>query len=59
MITTSGGSQPSGKEFLDGYVEKAIQELQRARIPSGFQRLAQGEEATDVRTKALNKEIVV
>jgi hypothetical protein len=59
MISTSGGSQPRGKEFLDGYVEKAIQELQRARIPSGFQRLAQGEEATDIKTKAMNREIVV
>jgi hypothetical protein len=44
---------------LDGYVEKAIQELQRARIPSGFQRLAQGEEATDIKTKAMNREIIV
>lgn len=59
MISTSAGSQPKGKEFLDGYVEKAIQALQKERMPSGFQRLAQGEEATDVRTKALNKEIVV
>jgi hypothetical protein len=59
MISTSAGSQPKGKEFLDGYVEKAIQALQEERMPSGFQRLAQGEEASDVRTKALNREIVV
>ena len=59
MISPSAGSQPNGKEFLNGYVERAIQELQRARIPSGFQRLAQGEEATDIKTKAMNKEIVV
>jgi hypothetical protein len=59
MISTSAGSRPNGKEFLDGYVEKAIQELQRARIPSGFQRLAQGEEATDIKTKAMNREIIV
>lgn len=59
MISPSAGSQPKSKEFLNGYVEKAIQELQKARIPSGFQRLAQGEEATDIRTKAMNKQIVV
>ena len=59
MISTSAGSQPNGKEFLDGYVERAIQALQKERMPSAFQRLALGEEATDVRTKALNKEIVV
>jgi hypothetical protein len=58
MIATSAGSRPDGKEFLNGYVESAIQQLQQARIPSGFERLAHGKEASDIKTKALNKQIV-
>jgi len=59
MISTSAGSPTKGKEFLVGYVEQAIKQLQEARIPSGFQRLAQGEVADDIITKAQNKQIVV
>lgn len=59
MISTSDGSPTKEKKFLDGYVERAIQQLQEARIPSAFQRLAQGEVADDIVTKAQNKQIIV
>ena len=59
MISTSDGLRPDAKQFLDGKVEEVLRELQAARIPSGFQRLAQGEVADDIKTKAANKQIVV
>jgi len=59
MNPTSPDTQTKAEKFLDGYVEKFIQEMQSARIPSGFNRFAHGEVANDVAEKAKRKEIIV
>jgi hypothetical protein len=54
MITTSAGLRPDPKQFLTEYsegVEQAIRDLQRERIPSGFEQLAKGEVPEDVKSK--------
>jgi hypothetical protein len=62
MKDTSDGSQVDPKRFLTAYsegLEQAIRNLQAERIPSGFDRITKGEEALDIKTKAVNRQIVV
>lgn len=59
MITTSAGSRPNAKQFLEGKVEDMIVKLGKERIPSGFEQLAHGAVADDIKTKAAAGQIVV
>jgi hypothetical protein len=59
MTSPSDGSQPDAKSFLDDKVEKLLSNLQQERIPSGFDQLAKGEIPDDIRTKVLNRQIVI
>lgn len=53
MISTSDGSQPSPKDFLDRKVGEIVAKLQEERIPRQFKRLTQGEESQDFSEKMI------
>ena len=50
MIQTSDGSPVDAKKFLANYID--VEDLQKERMPTGFDQLAKGEVPEDVRSKA-------
>lgn len=59
MTATSAGSRPDAKQFLNGKVEELMVQLGKERIPTGFDQLAHGAVANDIKTKAASGQIVV
>jgi hypothetical protein len=55
MTATSAGSRPDPKKFLTGYaenIERAIEDLQRARVPEEGDYALRGEESRDIKSMA-------